>query len=77
MAVHPDARSLRGEQQGALIRAAEVLEEAASAEQPEPGRTEAVQLRAQEALGAITTPAVGLTMLAQHGQEAYQAVFGV
>ncbi|MFK0118823.1 hypothetical protein [Streptomyces sp. NPDC090994] len=64
------------EQQEALIQDAEVLEEATSAEQPEPGRIRAAYLRVQEALGAITTTTAGLTMLAQQGQEAYQAVFG-
>jgi hypothetical protein len=64
------------EQQAPLIRDTEVPKEATSVEQPEPARTGAAYLRAQEALGAITTTPVGLTMLAQHGQEAYQAVFG-
>ncbi|MGW4750729.1 hypothetical protein ACWEPR_39625 [Streptomyces sp. NPDC004290] len=53
-----------------------MLEEAASAEQPEPGRIRAAYLRVQEALGAITTTTAGLTMLAQQGHTAYQAVFG-
>jgi hypothetical protein len=54
----------------------EVLEEAASADQPEPGRIRAAYLRVQETLGAITTTTAGLTMLVQQGQTAYQAVFG-
>lgn len=64
------------EQQEALIQDVEVLEEATSAEEPEPGRIRAAYLRVQEALGAITTTTAGLTLLAQQGQEAYQAVFG-
>ncbi|MFC8002544.1 hypothetical protein ACFUCH_16570 [Streptomyces olivaceus] len=64
------------EQQEALIQDVEVLEEATSAEQPEPGRIRAAYLRVQETLGAITTTTAGLTLLAQQGQEAYQAVFG-
>ncbi|MGW1674484.1 hypothetical protein [Streptomyces sp. NPDC002324] len=64
------------EQQEALIQDVEVLEEATSAEELEPGRIRAAYLRVQEALGAITTTTAGLTLLAQQGQEAYQAVFG-
>lgn len=64
------------EQQEALIQDVEVLEEATSAEQPEPGRIRAAYLRVQEALGAITATTAGLTLLAQQGQDAYQAVFG-
>ncbi|MGW1500434.1 hypothetical protein ACWCQW_17930 [Streptomyces mirabilis] len=64
------------EQQNALIQDVEVLEEATSAEQAEPGRIRAAYLRVQQALGAITTTTAGLTMLAQQGQSAYQAVFG-
>ncbi|WTO36062.1 hypothetical protein OG399_17535 [Streptomyces achromogenes] len=64
------------EQQGALIQDVEGLEEATSAAQPEPGRIKAAYLRVQEALGAITTTTASLTMLAQQGQAAYQAVFG-
>ncbi|CAL9522558.1 hypothetical protein [Streptomyces sp. enrichment culture] len=64
------------EHEEALIQDVEVLEEAASAEEPEPGRIRAAYLRVQEALGAITTTTAGLTMLAQQGQTAYQAVFG-
>ncbi|WP_330259342.1 hypothetical protein OG586_20225 [Streptomyces murinus] len=64
------------EHEEVLIQDVEVLEEAASAEQPEPGRIRAAYLRVQEALSAITTTTAGLTMLAQQGQAAYQAVFG-
>ncbi|WP_153813659.1 hypothetical protein [Streptomyces sp. SUK 48] len=64
------------EQQDALIQDVEVLEEATSVEQPEPGRIRAAYLRVQEALSAITITTAGLTMLAQQGQTAYQAVFG-
>ncbi|WP_158771434.1 hypothetical protein [Streptomyces sp. NRRL S-340] len=64
------------EHEEALIQDAEVLEQAASAEQPEPGRIRAAYLRVQEALGAITTTTAGLTVLAQQGQTAYQAAFG-
>ncbi|WP_394425941.1 hypothetical protein [Streptomyces sp. SGAir0957] len=64
-----------GDQQEALIQDVEILEEASSAEQPEPGRVRAAYLRVQEALGAITTTTAGLTLLVQQGQAAYQAVF--
>jgi hypothetical protein len=64
------------EHEEALIQDVEVLEEAASAEQPEPGRIRAAYLRVQEALGAIATTTAGLTTLAQQGQTAYQTVFG-
>jgi len=64
------------EHEKTLVQDVEVLEEAASAEQPEPGRIRAAYLRVQETLGAITTTTAGLTMLAQQGQTAYQAVFG-
>ncbi|MFF5666766.1 hypothetical protein ACFY7F_28645 [Streptomyces griseofuscus] len=64
------------DQQDALIQDVEVLGEATSAEQAEPGRIRAAYLRVQEALGAITTTTAGLSMLTQQGQSAYQAVFG-
>ena len=64
------------DQQEALTQDVEVLEEAASDDQPEPGRIRAAYLRVQEALGAITTTTAGLTVLVQQGQAAYQAVFG-
>ncbi|MYT14081.1 hypothetical protein YWIDRAFT_03455 [Streptomyces sp. SceaMP-e96] len=63
------------EQQEALIKDVEVLEEVTAADQPEPGRVRAAYLRVQEALAGLTATSAGLTLLVQKGQEAYSAVF--
>ncbi|NGO73233.1 hypothetical protein [Streptomyces boncukensis] len=64
------------EEQGQLILDAEVLEEAATANAPEPGRVRAAFDRLNSTLTAIGTATPGLTMLVDAGQSAYQAVFG-
>lgn len=64
------------EQQSQLILDAEVLEEAATTDAPEPGRIRAAFDRLNATLTAIGTATPGLTMLVGAGQSAYQAVFG-
>ncbi|MFF6885483.1 hypothetical protein ACFY9F_20190 [Streptomyces sp. NPDC012421] len=64
------------DQQGQIITDAEVLEEAATADQPEPGRIRAAYERLQANLTAIGTATPGLAMLAQAGQSAFEAAFG-
>ncbi|MEV8392936.1 MULTISPECIES: hypothetical protein [unclassified Streptomyces] len=67
---------LSEEDQGQLILDAEVLEEAASTEAPEPGRVRVAFDRLNATLTAIGTASPGLTMLVGAGQSAFQAVFG-
>ncbi|MFE0640111.1 hypothetical protein ACFW2Y_00560 [Streptomyces sp. NPDC058877] len=64
------------DQRDQIITDAEVLEEAATADQPEPGRVRAAYERLQTALSAIGTVTPGLAMLVQAGQSAYQTAFG-
>lgn len=63
------------QEQSQLILDAEVLEEATTADSPEPSRVRAAYERLHAALTAIGTASPGLTMLVQAGQSAYQAVF--
>ncbi|MFR9726367.1 hypothetical protein ACL02R_23845 [Streptomyces sp. MS19] len=64
------------DEQSQLVLDAEVLEEAAATEAPEPGRVQAAFDRLNATLTAIGTATPGLTMLVGAGQSAYQAVFG-
>ncbi|WP_282696125.1 hypothetical protein [Streptomyces sp. CC208A] len=63
-------------QRDQIIMDAEVLEEAATADQPEPGRVRAAYERLQTALTDIGTATPGLAMLVEAGQSAFQAAFG-
>ncbi|MFV0128616.1 hypothetical protein ACLGI4_13005 [Streptomyces sp. HMX112] len=63
-------------QQNQIITDAEVLEDAATADQPEPGRIRAAYEQLQTTLTAIGTATPGLAMLVQAGQSAFQAAFG-
>ncbi|WP_151898184.1 hypothetical protein [Streptomyces sp. C8S0] len=65
-----------GDQRDQIITDAEVLEEAATADQPEPGRIRAAYEQLQTTLTAIGTATPGLAMLVQAGQSAFEAVFG-
>ncbi|MEV5308331.1 MULTISPECIES: hypothetical protein [Streptomyces] len=67
---------ISAEEQDQLILDAEVLEEAATTDEPEPGRVRAAFDRLNATLTAIGTATPGLTMLVGAGQSAYQAVFG-
>ncbi|MEU1014697.1 hypothetical protein [Streptomyces sp. NPDC005898] len=64
------------EEQSQLVLDAEVLEEAATTDAPEPGRVRAAFDRLNTTLNAIGTATPGLTMLIGAGQSACQAVFG-
>ncbi|WP_329457149.1 hypothetical protein [Streptomyces sp. NBC_01497] len=64
------------EEQSQLILEAEVLEETAATDVPEPGRVRVAFDRLNSTLTAIGTATPGLTMLVGAGQSAYQAVFG-
>ncbi|MEV7169891.1 hypothetical protein AB0O18_09370 [Streptomyces sp. NPDC093224] len=64
------------DQQHQIITDAEVLEDAASADEPEPGRIRAAYEQLQTTLVAIGTATPGLAMLVQAGQGAFQAAFG-
>lgn len=64
------------DQQSQILTDAEVLEEAATADQPEPGRIRAAYEQLQTTLTAIGTATPGLAMLVQAGQGAFQATFG-
>ncbi|MFJ9469597.1 hypothetical protein [Streptomyces caniferus] len=64
------------EEQSQLILDAEVLEEAATTDVPEPRRVRTAFDRLNATLTAIGMATPGLTMLVGAGQSAYQAVFG-
>ncbi|MFF1734989.1 hypothetical protein [Streptomyces sp. NPDC058247] len=64
------------EEQSQLILGAEVLEETAATDVPEPTRVRAAFDRLNATLTAIGTATPGLTMLVGAGQSACQAVFG-
>ncbi|MEV6165936.1 hypothetical protein AB0L71_29285 [Streptomyces sp. NPDC052052] len=63
-------------QQNQITTDAEVLEDAATADQPEPGRIRAAYEQLQTTLTAISTATPGLAMLVQAGQTAFDAAFG-
>ncbi|MEU1675327.1 hypothetical protein ABZ752_25365 [Streptomyces roseifaciens] len=63
-------------QQNQIITDAEVLEDAALADAPEPGRIRAAYEQLQTTLTAIGAATPGLAILLQAGQSALQATFG-
>jgi hypothetical protein len=64
------------DQQAELIHDAELLDEEASSQTPEPGRIRAAYERVLTSLRAITTASAGVALVVQQGEDAYRTVFG-